>query len=66
MCIRDRYVGEVINADGEQYIWMEEERSMELKMDLIKEYDLAGVACWKLGLESPEIWDVVSQVGKTK
>ena len=61
-----QYVGEVINADGEQYIWMEEERSMELKMDLIKEYDLAGVACWKLGLESPEIWDVVSQVGKTK
>ena len=56
----------MINADGEQYIWMEEERSMELKMDLIKEYDLAGVACWKLGLESPEIWDVVSQVGKTK
>lgn len=41
------------------YLWMEEERSLGLKMDLIRQNDLAGVACWKLGLESEEIWDVI-------
>lgn len=51
--------GEYDGEEGRQYIWMEDERSLELKMDLIKEYDLAGVACWKLGLESPEVWEVV-------
>lgn len=57
-----QYYAEVINADGEQYIWMEEEKSLGLKIDLIKEYDLAGVACWKLGFESADIWDVVNRV----
>ena len=38
---------------------MEEERSLGLKMEQIKSYDLAGVACWKLGFEPKEIWDVV-------
>lgn len=42
-----------------EYLWMEEEKSLGLKMDLIRKYDLAGTAGWKLGLESPEIWDVI-------
>ena len=57
-----QYYAEVINADGEQYIWMEEEESLGLKIDLIREYDLAGVACWKLGFEPADIWDVVNRV----
>ena len=40
-------------------MWMEEERSIEEKMKLIKEYDLAGVACWRLGYERSGIWDVI-------
>ena len=39
---------------------MEDEKSMKLKMDAVKEADLAGVAVWKLGLEPKEIWDVIS------
>ncbi len=34
------------------YLWIEEERSLGLKMDLIRQNDLAGVACWKLGLRA--------------
>lgn len=37
----------------------EETRSLGLKMDLIKKYDLAGVAGWRLGLETSDVWDVI-------
>ena len=38
---------------------MEEEDSLSLKMELIKAYDLAGVACWKLGIEDSVVWEVI-------
>ena len=38
---------------------MEEERSLGLKIELIEQYDLAGVGCWKLGFEPASIWDIV-------
>ena len=54
------YYGEVITDDESKIVWMEEERSLGLKMDAIREYDLAGVSYWKLGFEPKEIWDVVN------
>lgn len=45
-------------------IWIEDTRSMKLKMDTVKKYDIAGIACWKLGLESKVIWDVISPDAK--
>ena len=57
-----QFYGSTVNGNGEQYIWMEDEKSMALKIGLVKEVDLAGVACWKLGFESSDIWDIVSTV----
>lgn len=54
-----QYYGEKQMADGMYYLWMEEERSIGLKADLIRKNGLAGVACWKLGFEPAEIWDIV-------
>lgn len=55
-----QYYGE-LEADGGKYLlWMEEETSISRKVDLIRAYDLAGVACWKLGFEPAEIWDIVN------
>ena len=54
-----QYYGEIQTEEGYATVWMEEETSLGLKMGLIEEYDLAGVACWKLGLEPASIWDIV-------
>ena len=49
------------DPDGALYqIWLENEASMELKAKLIPEYQLAGIAAWKLGFERSSIWDVIS------
>ena len=54
-----QYYGE-LEKDGATYsIWMEDERSLELKMQLIRDNNLAGVACWRLGFEPQDIWDIV-------
>lgn len=55
-----QYYGELLTPSGNSYIWLEEEESLGIKMDLIKEYDLAGVACWKLGLQDEEAWEEIS------
>ena len=54
-----QYYAEFENADGYYQIWLEEERSIEEKAKLIKEYGLAGIASWRLGYEKDEIWDVI-------
>lgn len=55
-----QYYGELFTDEGKKYIWMEEKNSIQLKMNLIEEYGLAGVACWKAGFEPKDIWDVVN------
>ena len=54
-----QYYGELPSDDSIQYLWMEEEDSLRQKMDVIKEHDLAGVACWKLGLEDEAAWESI-------
>ena len=55
-----QYYGELQTPTELSYVWMEEEKSLGLKMDLIKDYDLAGVACWKLGFEDAASWSVIN------
>lgn len=55
-----QYYGERGIDGGTQYLWMEEERSLELKMEVIRQNDLGGVGCWKLGFEPASVWDVVT------
>lgn len=54
-----QYYGEFTNSDGFYQVWLEEERSIEEKAKLIKEYGLAGIASWRLGYEKDEIWDII-------
>lgn len=50
------------DSDGALYqIWLENEKSLEEKAKLVQEYNLAGIAAWKLGFERAAIWDVLSK-----
>jgi len=62
-----------LDAAGQHYIeyadesyrykvWIEDAKSIGLKVDLVGKYGLAGVAAWRKGFEKPGIWDVI-QVG---
>ncbi len=56
-----QYYAEYEKDDKIYKLWHEEERSIEEKVKLMEQYDLAGVAGWKIGLEKPEIWDVLDE-----
>lgn len=53
--------GELQTENGLERIWLEDEKSLEAKLQLIKEYELAGCAAWKLGFERADVWPVISQ-----
>ena len=50
------------DKDGNFYeIWLQDATAVEEEMKLIKEFDLAGVAEWKIGFESgTDIWNTIS------
>ena len=54
-----QYYAEFTNSEGFYQVWLEEERSIEEKAKLMKEYQLAGIAAWRLGYERNEIWDTI-------
>ncbi|MDF2962187.1 MAG: glycosyl hydrolase [Paenibacillus sp.] len=45
-------------------IWIEDEVSMKARMDLVKKYGLAGVASWRRGYETPQIWNLIEDALK--
>ena len=53
------YYGEYEKDNAHYKIWLEDARSIEEKMKVIYEADVAGVGAWKLGLEKEEIWNVI-------
>ncbi len=48
------------NYETNVYVWLEDEDSIQAKCDLYSQYDIAGIAAWKLGQERPSMWDVIA------
>jgi len=47
-------------SNGTRYIvWFENARSFSAKIDLLFEYNLRGIAVWRLGQEDPRVWIVI-------
>lgn len=42
-------------------MWLEDNYSMRERLILMEKYNLAGLAAWRRGLETPEIWDLIGE-----
>ncbi|MDE6181984.1 MAG: hypothetical protein K2F59_02095, partial [Eubacteriales bacterium] len=59
-----QYYGEYFSDGTTKKIWLEEERSMEERMKIAREYDVKGIAAWKRGHENSGTWEVINKYFK--
>lgn len=54
--------GEYTDSNGNLVqIWMEDAESVGAKLGVMSTYDLGGVAEWKLGFETSDVWDEIAK-----
>lgn len=47
-------------SDGTLHqVWLEDAASIRVKLNIMSKYNIAGVAEWKLGFETADVWDVI-------
>lgn len=56
-----QYYAEYQKGDAIYKVWLEEDESLERKLKLISEANLAGVASWRLGFEKASVWNVIQK-----
>ncbi len=54
-----QYYAEYQKGDATYKVWLEESESIDAKMKRIYDSKLAGVASWRLGFETTNIWDII-------
>ncbi len=54
-----QYYIEYQDGTSHYLMWLEEDQSIQTKLTVIGEYDVAGVAAWKLGMENERIWTII-------
>jgi len=52
------YPNEFLN----EYIYLEDARSLAAKLALVKRYGFRGISVWRLGHEGPEVWKLINPV----
>jgi len=40
-------------------VWLEDEQSIEAKLNIMQKYEIGGVAAWRLGFEKASIWGII-------
>jgi spore germination protein YaaH len=46
--------------NGRTYVfWLEDEKTVQARLELAKKYDIAGVAAWRLGHEYDSLWETM-------
>ncbi len=55
---------EYVENDITYKIWLEDVVSMQKRLEAISDADVAGVAAWRLGFETEEIWSMIEQYVK--
>ena len=60
-----QYYGELTSGSTLYQIWMENAESLQVKLNVMNTYGVAGVSAWKLGYETPDIWSVIAAYGQS-
>ena len=53
--------GEFQDGDRLCQVWLEDAESITVKLNIMEKYEIAGVAAWRLGFETADIWDVIEE-----
>lgn len=40
-------------------VWLEDAESIKVKLNIMEKYEIAGVAAWRLGFETADVWDEI-------
>lgn len=60
-----QYYGEY-KQDGAIYkMWLEDLKSVQVRLDIARKYDIGGIAAWKLGLENDQVWPLIQDFTKS-
>ncbi len=54
------------SSGQEHEVWFESSYSLEAKLDIVEEFNIRGIAIWRLGLEDPEVWNMLDKRIKTQ
>ena len=57
--ITGQYYGELNDGTVLKQLWLEDETSLKAKMDVINGALIGGIAVWRLGYETADIWDII-------
>ncbi|MDR1541436.1 MAG: hypothetical protein LBU32_26255 [Clostridiales bacterium] len=60
-CYYSEYITQEDGVDALKRVWLEEAASIEEKLKLVELYDLAGVAGWRRGLETDDVWSLIEE-----
>ncbi|MCR4431252.1 MAG: hypothetical protein NUV45_09575 [Tepidanaerobacteraceae bacterium] len=41
-------------------VWFEDARSFSAKLVVVNEYNLGGIAVWRLGQEDQRVWSIIA------
>ena len=53
---------ELLYPSGGIYrMWLEDERSLREKLQVMREFNLAGVGSWQLGLDNAQVWEWIGE-----
>ena len=57
-----QYVTSKMNSNGVKTItYVEDEKALEKKLELVEKYNLAGVAAWRRGFETEGVWNIIEE-----
>lgn len=56
------YYATFFEEDAQVKIWIENAKTIEAKLEIVNKLNLKGVAAWRRGFETPDIWDTIERI----